>query len=421
MVYVLDVNGRPLMPTRRHGHVRHLLKEGRAHVVGRCPFTIRLDYETDGLTQEVTLGVDAGSKTVGLSATTERKVLFEAELTLRDDIVKLMARRRELRRARRSRKTRHRKPRFENRKRPKGWLAPSVENKVSAHLHAVDDVCKLLPISKIVVEVAAFDLQKMKADEAGLARPQGKDYQRGEQLGFWNVREYVLFRDDHTCQCCMDRSGDGVLNVHHIESRQTGGNAPNNLITLCRTCHEGYHAGKVKLPKRIRRGMRFRDATFMGIMRRRLYERLRQAHDDVSLTYGYLTKHARIAHGLQKTHMADARCISKNPDATPPEEVFLMRKVRCHNRQLHKMTIAKRGRRKNNQAPRYVQGFQLFDKVKFENMECFVFGRRTTGYFDIRELNGRRISASASYKRLTLLEKRRSTLVERRSAVPPHA
>ncbi len=420
MVYVLDVDGRPLMPTRRHGHVRRLLKEGRAHVIRRCPFTIQLEHKTDGLTQSVTLGVDAGSKTVGLSATTEREVLFEAELTLRDDIVKLMATRRELRRARRSRKTRHRKPRFDNRKKPEGWMAPSVENKVSAHLHVIDDVCKLLPISKIVVEVAAFDLQKMKADEAGLARPQGRDYQQGEQFGFWNVREYVLFRDGHTCQCCQGKSRDDVLNVHHIESRQTGGNAPDNLITLCRTCHAGYHAGKVELPKRIHRGMRFRDATFMGVMRWKLYERLRQTHDDVSLTYGYITKHTRIAHGLEKTHAIDARCISKNPDATPPEEVFLMRRVRCHNRQLHKMTIGKGGRRKRNQASRYVQGFQLFDKVKFEGVECFVFGRRATGYFDVRRLDGRRISASVSCKRLTLLEKRHGTLVERRSAVPPH-
>lgn len=156
-------------------------------------------------------------------------------------------------------------------------------------------------------------------------------------------------------------------------------------------------------------------------MRWKLYERLRQVYDDVSLTYGYITKHTRIAHGLQKTHMVDARCISKNPDATPPEEVFLMRKVRCHNRQLHKMTVGKGGRRKRNQAPRYVQGVQLFDKVEFEGVECFVFGRRMRGYFDVRTLDGRRISAGVSYKKLTLLEKRRSVLVERRSAVSPRA
>jgi hypothetical protein len=66
MVYVLDSNGNPIMPTRRHGHVRRLLKEGKAHVVKRCPFTIQLDYETTSHTQEITLGVDAGSKTIGL-------------------------------------------------------------------------------------------------------------------------------------------------------------------------------------------------------------------------------------------------------------------------------------------------------------------------------------------------------------------
>ena len=78
MVYVLDNNGNPIMPTKRHGHVRRLLKEGKAHVVKRCPFTIQLDYETESKTQPVTLGVDAGSKTIGLSATTEKDVLFES-------------------------------------------------------------------------------------------------------------------------------------------------------------------------------------------------------------------------------------------------------------------------------------------------------------------------------------------------------
>lgn len=125
-------------------------------------------------------------------------------------------------------------------------------------------------MSKIIVETASFDIQKIKNPDV-----KSTDYQQGEQLGFWNVREYVLFRDGHKCQCCKGKSKDKILNVHHIESRQTGGNAPNNLITLCETCHTGYHKGTVKLPAKIKRGMKFKDAAFMGIMRWAFMENLR--------------------------------------------------------------------------------------------------------------------------------------------------
>jgi N6-L-threonylcarbamoyladenine synthase len=177
----------------------------------------------------------------------------------------------------------------------------------------------------------------------------------------------------------------------------------------------------VELPKTIKRGMSFRDAAFMGIMRWALYDELRATYDDVSMTYGYITKDVRIQHGLQKEHRVDARCISGNPMATPPDEYFLQRKVRRHNRQLHKMTIGKGGKRKSNQAPKYVRGYQLFDKVKYGKVECFVFGRRVRGYFSVRLVDGTVVSSGVPCKRLNLLEKRKTLLVERRGAAPPHA
>ena len=132
------------------------------------------------------------------------------------------------------------------------------------------------------------------------------------------------------------------------------------------------------------------------------------------MTFGYITKNTRIRHGLPKEHRVDARCISGNPDATPPDEWFLQRKARRHNRQLHKMTIGKGGKRRNNQAPRYVHGFQLFDKVRYGNVECFVFARRVRGYFVIRHLDGAKVATDVSYKKLELLEKRKTVLVERK-------
>ena len=409
MVYVLNVNGQPLMPTENHAKVRVLLKQGKVKVVNKCPFTIQLLYSSTNYTQKVTLGVDSGSKHIGISATTKNKVLFESDVELRNDIVDLISTRRELRRSRRNRKLRYRKPRFNNRKRSDGWLAPSVRQKVDSHITMIAKVHKILPISNVVVEVASFDIQKIQNPEIS-----GTDYQQGEQLDFWNVREYVLFRDGYTCQCCKGKSKDKILNVHHIESRKTGGNAPNNLITLCETCHTGYHKGIVKLPKTIHRGMSFKDATFMGIMRWVLYEKLKTIYSDVKLTYGYITKNIRIENGLPKDHYIDARCISGNPNAVSNGDVYYYKKVRCHNRQIHKNTILKGGYRKRNQAAYEVKGFRLYDKVLWKGQKCFIFGRRTTGRMDLRILDGTHINASAGYKNLKLLKMRSSYLIEQR-------
>ena len=409
MVYVINKNGQPLMPTENHAKVRVLLKSGKAKVVKKCPFTIQLLYDSTNHTQKVTLGVDSGSRHIGISATTKDKVLFEADVELRNDIVDLLSTRRELRHSRRNRKIRYRKPRFDNRKRKDGWLAPSVQQKVDSHLTMIEKVRKILPISDIVAEVASFDIQKIKNPSI-----RGAEYQQGEQLDFWNVREYVLFRDGHTCQCCKGKSKDKILNVHHIESRKTGGDAPNNLITLCETCHTGYHKGTVKLPKTIHRGMSFRDATFMGIMRWAFYNKLKEIYPNVSLTYGYITKHTRIENDLPKDHYIDARCISGNPKAVSSGEVFYYKKVRCHNRQIHKAKILKGGIKKRNQAPYEVKGFRLYDKVLWKGQKCFIFGRRSTGRMDLRLLDGTHINASVGYKNLKLLNMCSNYLIEQK-------
>ena len=288
MVYIISKSGKPLMPTKNHTKVRILLKQKKARIVKRIPFVIQLNYNTTEYTQEITLGVDTGSKTVGLSATTKSDVLFEANVQLRNvqlrnDITKLISVRAELRRSRRNRKTRYRKDRFNNRSKQDGWIAPSIRQKIDTHLSVIARLHKILPIRRIVVEVASFDIQKIKHPDIS-----SEEYQQGEQLGFWNVREYVLHRDGHICQCCNGKSKDKVLNVHHIESRQVGGDAPNNLITLCETCHKGYHLGTVKLPKTIKRGMKFKDATFMGIIRWAFYNKLKELYSNVKLTYGYI-------------------------------------------------------------------------------------------------------------------------------------
>lgn len=416
MVYVISIEGRPLMPCKE-AKARKLLKQNTAKIYKREPFTIQLLFECENQTQDITLGVDAGSKHIGLSATTNSKELYSADVELRNDIVNLLSTRREARRTRRNR-LRYRAPRFNNRihSKNKGWLAPSIEQKIQCHFQVIQDVHNILPITNIIVETASFDIQKIKKPNIS-----GKEYQEGEQLDFWNVREYVLARDQHTCQCCKGKSKDHILNVHHIESRRTGGNAPNNLITLCETCHKGYHIGTVQLPQNIKRGTSFKDAAFMGIMRWALYNRLKELYPNVSMTFGYITKSIRIQNNLPKEHYIDARCISGNPNAEPLGYYFYQKKVRCHNRQIHKFNILKGGKKRLNQAPYIVKGFRLFDKVKYDGQECFIFGRRSNGYFDLRKIDGTKINANANYKKISLLQTRKNYITEKRreTTIPP--
>lgn len=411
-VYVLNCHGKPLMPCQPR-KARLLLKEGRAKIVMMVPFTLQLLHGSSGYKQEVSLGVDAGTQHIGVSATTENAVLFEAEVKPRTDIQELLAIRSQFRRARRQRKTRYRKARFLNRKKPEGWLAPSVQHKVEVHLKTITMVHKILPVSKTAIEVAQFDLQKINNPEI-----EGSEYQEGPQLGFWNVREYVFFRDAHQCQWCKGTSKDPILNVHHIESRKTGGDSPDNLITLCETCHDLIHRTHQE-HKLQRRSQSVRDATQMSIIRWHIYEQAQTIFPNVHLTYGYITKHARISHNLEKSHLMDARCISGRPLASSEGTCYLIKHVRRNNRQLHKATIRKGGKRQRNTAPKYVYGFRLFDCVKYQSKMCFVFGRRSSGYFDLRTLDGTQIHASANYKQLKTVQRASACLVERRAAFPP--
>lgn len=351
-VYVLNQHSKPLMPCSPR-KARLLLKSGKATVVQRTPFTIQLRYGSSGYKQPISLGVDAGTKHVGLSATTEKRVLYEAEVLLRTDIQELLSTRREFRRVRRNRKTRYRQPRFLNRKRREGWLPPSIQNKVDTHLKVIHNVAKILPITSITVEVAQFDTQLLKNSDI-----QGTEYQQGEQLGFWNVREYVLYRDHHTCQWCKGKSGDKILNVHHRESRKTGGDSPDNLVTLCETCHHKIHQEGLEDQVK-RKTASLRDATQMTILRWFVYHGIKAVYPNAKLTCGI---------------------------------------------------------RKKNKAPRYLFGYQLFDKVQYNGQECFIFGRRSSGSFDLRLLDGGKITAGVSYKKLKLLECASTLLTELKKA-----
>ncbi|MBL7101121.1 MAG: HNH endonuclease [Nanoarchaeota archaeon] len=406
LVYVLNQKGYPLMPCSPR-KAKMLLKEGKAKVAGRSPFTIQLTTSTGEARQDITLGVDSGYSHVGLSAVSRKQELFSAEVSLRDDMVKLNSERRQYRRSRRSRKTWYRKPRFLNRKKDSGWLAPSIQHKLDSSFKLISKIKEILPIAKINVEVAAFDIQKIKNPDI-----EGEGYQNGVQKNFWNTREYVIFRDNHICQICNGSSKDPVLEVHHLESRQTGGDRPDNLITLCSSCHSKVSKGKTKLT--VKSANSFKAETFMNTVRWKLVNKLIELGNNVSHTYGYITKNKRIELGLAKSHSNDAFIIAggnRHKRATG----YIIQQVRKCNRKLFK------GSRSHirNTAPRFVKGFQRFDKVLWKGIECFVFGRRKTGYFDIRMLTGEKLSDSAKYSQLKLLESAKTLLIERRMALLP--
>lgn len=421
-VYVINKHGQPIMPCKPR-KARVLLQKGKATVVKQVPFTIRLLYGSSGYKQPVSLGMDAGSKHIGIAATTEKKVLYTEELKPRNDVIKLLSTKRQNRRARRNRKTRYREARFDNRvsSKQKGWIAPSVEVKIQEHISAILRIQKILPLTEIYVETAEFDTQRLKAVAEGKPLPTGTDYQLGEQYDSYNTRQYVLFRDGYKCQCCGKHGDDVKLHVHHKESRQTGGDAPNNLITLCEDCHKAIHTGTTQLPNdKAKRGKSYKDAAFMGIMRKAMVSQLRKLVDiPVTETYGYITKYHRELYHVEKSHINDAIMISKNYEAVAADTYYVSKAVRHHNRQLHKNTILKGGIRKRNQAPHVVKNFRLFDLVKYKNSYYYVFGRRSNGFMDIRTLDGKKVNkGSISNKRLKFVSASKGLLAERKKAIP---
>lgn len=296
VVFVLNKHGRPLMPCKP-AKASHLLKQGKAKVVRINPFTIRLIYGSGGEVQPITLGVDAGYKKVGFSATTEKQELMAGEVTLRMDISSKLTERRMYRRNRRYHLW-YRQARFDNRGK-EGWWAPSIRHKLESHFQLIDKIKSLLPISRVVVEVATFDIQKIKNPMLA-----GIDYQCGEQSGFWNVREYVLHRDGHTCQHCHGKSKDEILQVHHIRGKAEGAtDRPEELLTVCKTCHSKHHKGVNVIP--VREITTFKAETFMSTVAWKIVNALR-----CEWTFGYITKHNRIKCGIAKSHANDAFVIA---------------------------------------------------------------------------------------------------------------
>ena len=407
-VYVLDKDGQPLMPTQRFGKVRRLLRDKKAKVVKCCPFTIRLLYEPETkIVQEIVLGVDTGSKHVGVACVGNNRVLYQAHVELRDDIKKKMDSRRKYRRNRRSRKTRYRKVRFLNRRNStrKGRYCPTITSKFYSHEREIEFCKKILPIKDTVLETGKFDTQLM---EKPWLQEYKWAYQRGVNYSYANAREHALVRDKYTCQCCGKKKCR--VEAHHIVFRSNGGSdSLDNLITLCEDCHKAVHLGKVDLKLKGKRKSTLRYATQMSVIRSMLLRK----YPDAIETFGFVTKANRENLGLKKDHYIDACVIASG--GLEFEQSNTVHKKRCvpvQNRVLTKGVCDKKMIPTGK-----VHGFKRYDKVKYLGVVCFVKGRRVDGGFVLMDIENTSIDfrnigglKNPPYKAIKRLNARRGVL-----------
>ena len=410
MVYVISMSGRPLMPTERCGKVKHLLKDGKAKVIHREPFTIQLLYETTEYTQTTTLGVDTGSGTFGAAVVADdsHKVLYMSEVEVRNDIAKKMKQRSGYRRNRRYRKTRYRKARFDNRKNSikKDRFSPTMQSKINAHEREIKFVKSILPVTHLVFETGAFDMALMK--NPALAKPEIArwGYQKGPNYGFANTKAMVRARDNYTCAICKGKHKDRRLDVHHIIFRSQGGSdEAENLITLCHTCHKKLHDGEILYSGKGKKKGSLSFATQMNSIRKQLLAH----HPEAIETFGYITSENCQLYELPKAHCIDATIIAS--DVYKP--IFATQDVlykRCISKGKYQRT---KGIRSEKSMPKTkIAGFKQFDKVKYQSKIYFIKGRMSNGYAVLSDIYGTKIDFShvPKLKDMQRITARKSTI-----------
>lgn len=386
LVYVLNQYGKPLMPCKP-ARAKHLLRECKAKVVKRIPFTIQLKYGSSGYKQDLNLGIDPGSKELGTAVRVNRtkKIVYTSKVKLRTDIKSKMDRRRSYRQTRRNRKTCYRQPRFLNRTRKEGWLPPSVQSKIDSTKKEIKFVFSILPITRVIFEYAKFDIHKLTNKFI-----KGFWYQLGDKYGYESTKSYVLARDKYKCQACKGRSKDKRLEVHHIKYRRDGGtNKPTNLLTLCHTCHKLIHSNQLELNKnQLKACVNTVDATQISIISKRIWEFLQRGikikRFSLVKTFGYTTKVKRRLLKIRKDHHIDALA------CTYPKRTCYRKGLRkpCVKSNFYsKICVSKgdyqqtKGIRSQQKIPTgKIQGFRKFDLVKYIGKIYAIKGRMSSGY-----------------------------------------
>jgi len=393
MVYVLNCNGKPLMPCKS-AKARHLLKAGKAKVIKRTPFIIKLLWNCEENVQEVVAGMDTGSKTLGCAAIANGKVVYQSEVLLRHDVVRKMKQRAMYRHARRGRKIRYRKPRWQNRAslKKKGRIVPSIKSKIESHLREKDFVESILPVTSWKVETVSFDIHK-------ISNPGVKNYQKGLQKGFYNVKAYVLHKDNYACQHC--KAKNVKLRVHHIIFRGRGGtDSPDNLITLCESCHEALHRGEFEIKGK---RSKTKHATEIGVVK----SQLRKQFGGFEETFGYETKFKREQFlQLPKTHSNDAVaiCCEDGEVVDSLDVVYYKRHVSGGDYQQTK------GQHSEKRIPTgKLFGLRKFDLIKTSKGVGFVKGKRSSGFFAISNIFGDGVITSVGIRENCEREAARTT------------
>lgn len=371
-VFVLDTNNTPLDPLHP-GRARTLLSSGKAAIFRHYPFTIILKCAVvDPVVQPLRLKLDPGSKTTGLAVVNEATghVVWAAELAHRGQAIKAaLDDRRAIRRNRRQRKTRYRKPRFHNRRRPKGWLPPSLESRIANTTTWVARLRGLCPIAALSMELIKFDLQAMHHPEI-----EGVLYQQGELAGY-ELREYLLEKWKRTCAYCGAKAVP--LQIEHIQPRAKGGtHRASNLCLACEPCNikKGTQDIRVFLkdkPDALKHILAqakapLKDAAAINTTRWALYERLKATGLPLECGTGGRTKYNRIKRELPKAHWIDAACVGQStPEVLQVQGItpVLITATGRGSRQMCRMNKYGFPRTGPKQAKR-VHGFQTGDMVK---------------------------------------------------------
>ena len=341
-VFVLDSEKNSLMPCTP-ARARILLSKNKAAVFKTYPFTIILKDRIGGEKQDIQIKFDQGSKETGVALVANYKnsktVIFAANIKHKGHSVsEKLKNRAASRRARRSRKTRYRKPKWTNsmskkqlvhiNQRPKGWFPPSVYSRLDNITNFCHKLKKLTPINFISIENVRFDTQLMVNPNI-----KGVEYQQGT-LFEKEIKEYLLHLYKHKCGYCNGLSKDPILEKEHILPRsKKGANKISNLAIACRTCNEDKNNllpqdwlnklknSKSKINKerykrfsKIVNGIKpsLRDAAIINAIRYKLVKELKQFNLPIELGSGGLTKFNRTNQKLPKDHWIDAACIGKS-------------------------------------------------------------------------------------------------------------
>lgn len=389
MVYVISKDGNPLMSCC-NVIARLLLKQGKAQVKKREPFTIKLNYETTNYLQNLTLGVDTGSRTIGTAVSNDNgDILYMSEVVVRNDITEKMTQRAKYRRNRRNRKTRYRKARWLNRANSikNDRFSPTMRSKLYSHVKEIECIKSILPITQMVFETGQFDTHLMKNPSLANPRIRRWGYQKGDNYGYVNTKAMVLNRDNYTCQCCKGKHKDSKLEIHHIVFRSKGGSdEASNLITLCHTCHKDLHSGKInpKLKGRIKGNLKF--ATQMNTIRKQLF----RLYPNAIETFGYITKANRLQLGVNKEHYYDACTIATQGNRfTIKSNLYKKKCISDGDFQQTKGICSKQPIVTNK-----IHGFRKFDKVRYLGKNYFIKGRMSTGYAVLMDINGKKADFS---------------------------